>query len=118
AKNTFNASVYHERRTFQVRGTESKVFGMSGGWTWRWGVRTSSLVRINWQKSDFSGGQRGFSGLGGRGSTFWTAAFRISRRLTPDVNAYVEYRHQAQSSDISEFNYQENRAVAAINMRF
>ncbi len=118
AKNTFNARVYHERRTFQVRETESKVFGLSGGWTWRWGVRTSSLVRINWQKSDFSGGQRGFSGLGGRSNTFWIAAFRISRRLTPDVNAYVEYRHQAQSSDISELDYQENRAVAAINMRF
>ncbi len=118
AKNTFNARVYHERRTFQVRESESKVFGLAGSWTWRWGVRTNSLVQINWQKSDFSGGQRDFVGFAGGGNTFWIAAFRISRRLSPDVNAYIEYRHQEQSSGISELDYQENRAVAAITMRF
>ena len=118
AKNTFTASVYQERRVFQVRKTESKVFGLVGSWTWRWGVRTNSLVRINWQKSDFAGGQRRFAGALGEGSTFWIAAFRINRRLSPDVDAYVEYRHQEQSSGLSSLDYQENRAVAAINMRF
>ncbi|GAB6067012.1 hypothetical protein JCM13664_03300 [Methylothermus subterraneus] len=118
AKNTFNARVYQERRTFEVRKIESKVFGLYGSWTWRWGARTYSLVHGNWQTSDLAGGRgRGF-GVQGGGNTFWIAAFRITRRLSPDVNAYVEYRHQEQSSDSAELDYQENRALAAINMRF
>lgn len=117
AKNTFNARVYQEKRIFQERKTESKVFGLSGSWIWRWGAKTNSLVWINWQKSDFSG-QRGLLGLQGRNNIFWIAGLRISRRLTQDVNAYLEYRHQEQSSDISGLDYQENRAVAAITMRF
>ncbi len=116
AKHTFNARVFVEKRTFQVQENDSDILGFSGGWNWRWGTRTNASLFFNWQQSDFTQGQQNQGDLT---NTFWTTSFRITRRLTPDVNAYLQYLHSEQTSDsVSDLDFQENRAVAAIAMTF
>ncbi len=111
AKNTFNARLYQERRTFEVSRNDSKLIGVSGSWNWRFGVRTNLIFHGLWQHSEFTG-------LQGRTNVFWTAALRLNRRLGERANAYLEYRYQVQSSERGNFDFQENRAIAALNMRF
>ncbi len=114
AKTTFNARVFVAKRNFQVSRDESKVLGINGSWNWRWGTRTSTVFQGWWQWSDFSRRQ-------GQDSTnvFWLASVRLTRRLSRNVNASLEYRHQQQSLDgIAGRDYQENRAIASLNMRF
>jgi len=117
AKNTFSVRLYAVRRQFQVTDREDKLFGVNGRWTWRWGAKTKSLVGTNWQYSKFNFGPE--ESRPDSTQVFWTTFFRITRRLSKDVNAYLEYRHQAQTSKKGDnLDYDENRAVAAINMRF
>ncbi|BCX82156.1 hypothetical protein MIT9_P1741 [Methylomarinovum caldicuralii] len=115
AKTTLGVRAYVAKRNFQVSRNESKVFGLSGNWNWRWGAKTSAVLRGTWQRSKFDGSRNGQ----GTTNIFWTASARLTRRLGDKVNAYLEYRHQQQSSDgTTGVDYRENRAIAAINMRF
>ncbi len=117
AKNTFNVRVYAERRQYQVTDREDKIYGINGNWSWRWGSKTFTSVFSNWQNSKFNYGQ----GEAQEDSTqiFWTTAFTLGRRLGKNVFAYLQYRHQAQISKKGDsLDYNENRAVAAINMWF
>ncbi len=114
AKTTFNARVFVAKRNFQVSRDESKVLGVSGSWIWRWGTRTTAILRGTWQWSDFSRQQQEDSN-----SVFWLTSVQLTRRLGQRVNASLEYRHQQQSSGgIVGRDYQENRAIATLNMRF
>ncbi|BCX89815.1 hypothetical protein MIN45_P2188 [Methylomarinovum tepidoasis] len=114
ARHSVTLRLYRSRRIYQVSKDESKVLGLSGTWRWQGGRRTTLYVRGSWQRSDTGDAT---INADDDGSIYWTASLRLNRRITEDLNAYVEYRHQRQNGD-SDFDYRENRAIAAINMRF
>gem|GEM_PF-5137239 len=117
AKNTFSARAYAERRQYQVTDRKDKVYGIRGSWIWRWGRRTSSLISLNWQYSKFNFGPQ--ETQTDSSQVFWTTNFRLTRQLSHDTVAYLEYRHQAQvAKQGTSLDYDENRVVAAINMQF
>ncbi|MCX8049634.1 MAG: TIGR03016 family PEP-CTERM system-associated outer membrane protein, partial [Methylohalobius sp.] len=114
AKTTLSIQVYSERRIFELSQNNSRILGVSGNWNWRFGARTNILFDGIWQRSDFSGARNGQD----LSNVFWTAGLRLNRRLSERMNAYLEYRHQAQSSGGIGFGYEENRVIAALNMGF
>ncbi len=116
-KNTFTIRLFAEQRTYQVRKEVNDILGINGNWTWRWNRKTTAMLRARWSSSKFDYSRE--SDNPDSTQIFWTTSFRVTRRLGKSVNAYIEYRHHEQISKKGDnLDYQENRAIAAITMRF
>ncbi len=115
AKTTLNLTIYASKRNFQVTKNDSRIIGINGNWTWRFGRRTFSNVYLQWQKSKFEG--RGPQALK-RTNYYWLSSFRLIRRLTPDFSAFIEYRRQQQKSTDNDQEYTENRGLVGLTMIF
>ncbi|TPQ29587.1 TIGR03016 family PEP-CTERM system-associated outer membrane protein [Methylomonas koyamae] len=113
-KSSYNASVYNERRSYELRAGEDMSYGISGGWQWQIEPRLDFYLRPSWQHNE---GQI-------TDNTRYDVALGLTRAIPINLgrpllmNTRLEFRHINQSSDTSRFDYTENRATANFNVRF
>ncbi|ATG91242.1 MULTISPECIES: TIGR03016 family PEP-CTERM system-associated outer membrane protein [Methylomonas] len=113
-KSSYNASVYNERRSYELRAGEDMSYGISGGWQWQVEPRLNFYLRPSWQhnQGQLADNTRYDLALGLNRSI----PINLGRPLLMDTR--FEIRHISQSSDTSTFDYTENRASANFNVRF
>ncbi|MGR9117601.1 MAG: TIGR03016 family PEP-CTERM system-associated outer membrane protein, partial [Gammaproteobacteria bacterium] len=111
-KSSYNASIFTERRTFQLSQNEDDVYGVSGSWSWRYSPRMSTVLRSSWQNTDSNTLTGPFS------SQFFNVTFRVQRNIARNISGNIEYRYQNQTSDNSAFDYDENRISIGLSGRF
>lgn len=113
-KSTYSASIYNERRSYELRAGEDMSYGISGGWQWQVEPRLDFYLRPSWQHNE---GQLA-------DNTRYDVALGLTRAIPINLgrpllmNTRVELRHINQSSNTSTFDYTENRATANFNVRF
>lgn len=114
-KSNYNASVFNERRTYELRAGEDMSYGVSGGWQWQYAPRLNFYLQPSWQHTDGSISS----------NTRYDVALGVSRAVPINLgrpllmNTRLEFRHINQMSDSSQFGgYIENRATANFNVRF
>lgn len=111
-KSNLNATVFSERRTFQISQNEDKVYGITGSWNWRYSPRLNTALRSSWQNTDTNTLSGPFS------SKFYDISFRVQRNFARNFSGNIEYRYLNQSSDNSAFDYDENRISIGLTGRF
>lgn len=113
-KSTYSASIYNERRSYELRAGEDMSYGVSGGWQWQVEPRLDFYLRPSWQHNE---GQLA-------SNTRYDLALGVNRSIPINLgrpllmNTRFEIRHISQSSGMSSFDYTENRASANFNVRF
>lgn len=112
-KSSFNASLYNERRTFQLSAQEETVYGASGGWQWQFEPRLNFFLRPLWQSTDGANGNSRYDVVMGLSRS---VPINLGRPLSMNTN--FELRHIEQVSDNLGFDYIENRATANFTVQF
>lgn len=115
-KSNYNASVFNERRSYELRSGEDMSYGISGGWQWQFEPRLSFYLQPTWMHTD---------GLLTT-STRYDVSLGVTRGVLVNLgrplimNTRLELRHINQSTDNSQFGggYIENRATANLNVQF
>ena len=124
-KSDINASVFNEKRIFQVSKNKDDIFGISADWNWRFTRRTSFFARSSWQKT-----KRTTSSLAleeGSDSTDsiddrFDFSMGLTRRIpirfgkSSQMNGRIEYRYLNQTSDDDFNEFQENRITASLQI--
>lgn len=124
-KSDINASVFNEKRTFQVSKNKDDIFGISANWNWHFTRRTSFFARSSWQKT-----KRTTSSLvldeRSDSSDSTDDRFDFSLGLTrripirfgkgSQMNGRIEYRYLNQTSDDDFNEFQENRITASLQI--
>ncbi|GAB4257838.1 MAG: hypothetical protein Kow0065_07310 [Methylomicrobium sp.] len=100
-KSVWSASVYTERRTFQLNQQADEVYGISGTWAWRMMPLTQTFLRSSYQvtDNDLATDNR------------FDVSFRVQRSIMRQLSGNLEYRYINQSSDSSLNAYDENRVT-------
>lgn len=100
---------FDQRIHYQILGENQRTNGTTGSWSWRFGTRTSSLLTVGWQNSDYSTV---------RGATrLWYVQQSFVRRIAPRLTGTLTYRHVSQSSDQSA-SYDANQLSFILTMFF
>lgn len=102
-------SVFSERRYYEISATKDRTLGGSSSLSWVMGPRTNFKIAINALHSSYSGL---------RSDDIFFGSIKLSRRLWPNLTGDVELRQMRRQSDVKAAAYQENRAMAGINMTF
>jgi hypothetical protein len=113
-KSSYSASVFNERRTYEVSNLEDNVYGISGKWQWQFAPRLNFYLQPRWQSTDSSN----------QSNQRYDVALGVSRSIPINLgrplsmNTKLEFRHINQMSDHTGFDYIENRATANFAVRF
>lgn len=113
-KTHLSATAYNEHRSFQVSGSNERVRGISGSWSWRFAAKTSFYLNPTWQQTERSGNNTTPSSSDQR----YDIAIGVNQAISQKLNGNIEFRHITQNSNLMTNDYQENRATATLFMRF
>jgi len=113
-KSSYSASVYNQRRSYELNPNEDNIYGASGTWNWQFQPRLSFYLRPNWQsiENDTAANNRYDVALG------VSRAIPINLGRPLMMNTRFELRHIDQKSDLSTNDYTENRATASFAVLF
>lgn len=112
-KSSYNASLYNERRTYQLSASEDTIYGATGGWQWQFAPRLNFFLQPIWQSTN-----------GITSNERYDVALGLSRSIPINLgrpslmNTKVEFRHIEQVSETAGLGYTENRATANFFVQF
>ncbi|WJW74464.1 TIGR03016 family PEP-CTERM system-associated outer membrane protein [Thiohalobacter sp. IOR34] len=110
ARTTFSLSAYDEERDLLASGEQQKARGGVAAVRWRYGARTSTLLRYGRQNADFlpSGTANDLS--------YWLLT--LTYQLGAKATGSVEFRTTEQDSSNLSNNYDENRLTLRLQVTF
>ncbi len=117
AFSTVSLTVFNEERKFQGSVDKDDVLGVTASWNWKFGKKTSSNLRVRWQRTDVNNPDSDVNNSRGD-NEFSEIAFAINRPLSRYFNANLEYRFQKQKSDNPLDEFDENRVTASLTYRY
>lgn len=103
-------SLFHERRVYELQGTDTLSFGGNASWNWHYSGHTTSVLSAACVQTSFHSTNRE-TGL-------CTIDEEISRQLSPHLRGSLAYRYTIQDSSGSDSDYDENRVSFRLTMRY
>jgi len=110
-KSNINSRFFKIYRTFELSGNDEEVTGASGSWDWEFTRRTSSNLRLGWQKTE-SAGLNSFT------DNRFDASIFITRRILKRLDGSLGYSYINQDSTSNFNSYTENRITANLSLQF
>lgn len=109
-KSTFLLSLYNEKRVLESSTDDQVINGANISWNWRFASRTSLKLSAQERKLDFQSSTRE--------DTLSIYEARLEKKINPKTDASVSYRLATLDSTNAISEYDENRLVLSLNMRF
>jgi uncharacterized protein (PEP-CTERM system associated) len=103
-------SLYNEQRDFETSIDDQLINGGTISWNWRFATRTSLKLSASEQRLDFQDSTRE--------DKLNTYEARLKKQINPKVDTSVSYRHATLDSTNTVSEYDENRLVLSLSMRF
>jgi uncharacterized protein (PEP-CTERM system associated) len=113
-KSLLSTNLFDERRLFQISGINEEITGVLASWNWQFAHTMSVFISPLWQHASEpnSSNNRQDIAVG----FIRTIPIKLDRK--GGMNAYIEYRHSNQTSNLIENSFDENRLTANLQMAF
>jgi uncharacterized protein (PEP-CTERM system associated) len=109
-KTDWGIRVFDEQREFEVTDERERVQGVTGNIAWRMAPRTRLLLNASVQERTFS--------ITDREDLYYIFGAGVSRELSPNTSALLDYRYLQRDSNLPNADYRENRVTATFRAAF
>ncbi|MCF6353701.1 MAG: TIGR03016 family PEP-CTERM system-associated outer membrane protein [Candidatus Polarisedimenticolaceae bacterium] len=109
-RSNFSVDAHFTRREYEVSGNKGRDIGTNTSWSRQLTPKTDLKAAVSWQKNR--------ANENAREDTRWTWSLGLSKRLTEQTSANLDYKHRRLDSTANTGEYRENQISLSLASRW
>lgn len=114
-KLNYSLSAFDTRRDYQLLDREDRSRGVIGAVNYRYAPKTNVIGSVGLTRNEVPAA---LSGTTDREDDLLTLSLGINHQFATDLSGALTFRHIQRDSNVADADYEENRLIASVNMRF
>jgi uncharacterized protein (PEP-CTERM system associated) len=114
-KLNYSLSAFDTRRDYQLLDSEDRSRGVTGAVNYRYAPKTNVIGSVGLTRNEVPAT---LSGTSDREDDLLTLSLGINHQFATDLSGALTFRHARRDSNVADADYEENRLMASVNMRF
>ena len=114
-KLNYSLSAFATRRDYQLLDREDRSRGVTGAVNYRYAPKTNVIGSVGLTRNEVPAA---LSSTTDREDDLLTLSLGINHQFATDLSGALTFRHIQRDSNVADADYEENRLMASVNMRF
>lgn len=114
-KLNYSLSAFDTRRDYQLLDREDRSRGVTGAVNYRYAPKTNVIGSVGLTRNEVPAA---LSSTTDREDDLLTLSLGINHQFATDLSGALTFRHIQRDSNVADADYEENRLMASVNMRF
>ena len=114
-KLNYSLSAFDTRRDYQLLDREDRSRGVTGAVSYRYAPKTNVIGSVGLTRNEVPAA---LSSTTDREDDLLTLSLGINHQFATDLSGALTFRHIQRDSNVADADYEENRLMASVNMRF